>query len=105
MGPDYEEESKLIAGGSRVIAGVDEVGRGPLAGPVTAAAVILDSSNIPPGLADSKKLSARKREALAETLAECAVVSIAHATVEEIDELNILQASHLAMVHNVGANT
>ena len=107
MGPDYEEESKLIAGGSRVIAGVDEVGRGPLAGPLTAAAVILDSSNIPPGLADSKKLSARKREALAETLAECAVVSIAHATVEEIDELNILQASHLAMcraVEGLGQN-
>ncbi len=101
MGPDYEEERKLIAAGRRVIAGVDEVGRGPLAGPVTAAAVILDAKNIPPGLEDSKKLSARKRDDLAATLADCAVVSVAHATVEEIDELNILQASHLAMCRAV----
>ena len=79
------------------MAGVDEVGRGPLAGPVTAAAVILDPAHIPDGLNDSKKLSAKKRQALHDELLLCADVSIAHASVEEIDELNILRASHLAM--------
>lgn len=86
----------MRSGASRV-AGVDEVGRGPLAGPVTAAAVVLDPNNIPAGLNDSKKLSAKRREALAEELMGCADVSIAHASVEEIDEHNILRASHLAM--------
>jgi ribonuclease HII len=76
---------------------VDEVGRGPLAGPVTAAAVILDPMRSPQGLNDSKKLSAKKRQALHDDLLLCADVSIAHASVEEIDELNILRASHLAM--------
>lgn len=79
------------------IAGVDEVGRGPLAGPVTAAAVRLDPGNIPEGLNDSKKLTAKRREVLAEALSFCADVSIAHATVAEIDEINILQATYLAM--------
>ena len=79
------------------IAGVDEVGRGPLAGPVTAAAVILNPEDIPEGLNDSKKLSASRREALWEAIHDKAEVSIAHASVEEIDTLNILRASHLAM--------
>ena len=79
------------------IAGVDEVGRGPLAGPVTACAVVLDMSRIPEGLNDSKKLSAKRRESLAEAILACAEVSVASASVEEIDELNILRASHLAM--------
>lgn len=79
------------------IAGVDEVGRGPLAGPVTAAAVRLDPDNIPDGLNDSKKLTPARREALAEVLMECADVCIAHASVAEIDEINILQATYLAM--------
>ncbi|WP_299931727.1 ribonuclease HII [uncultured Pelagimonas sp.] len=79
------------------LAGVDEVGRGPLAGPVVACAVILDPNNIPEGLADSKKLSAKKREALDVLVRETAIFSIAEATVEEIDEINILQASMLAM--------
>lgn len=79
------------------IAGVDEVGRGPLAGPVTACAVVLDMSRIPEGLNDSKKLSAQRRESLAEAILACAEVSVASASVEEIDELNILRASHLAM--------
>lgn len=79
------------------IAGVDEVGRGPLAGPVTAAAVILDSNRIPEGLNDSKKLSPKRRAALSTELIECAEVSVAHASVEEIDEINILRATHLAM--------
>ena len=79
------------------VAGVDEVGRGPLAGPVTACAVVLDMSRIPDGLNDSKKLSAKRRESLAEAILACAEVSVASASVEEIDELNILRASHLAM--------
>ena len=79
------------------IAGVDEVGRGPLAGPVTACVVVLDMSRIPEGLNDSKKLSAKRRESLAEAILACAEVSVASASVEEIDELNILRASHLAM--------
>ena len=79
------------------VAGVDEVGRGPLAGPVTAAAVVLDPARIPEGLNDSKKLSEKKRLALLEELMTCAEVSVAHASVEEIDDINILRASHLAM--------
>ncbi len=96
-GPDFSHEQEAIAQGFVRVAGVDEVGRGPLAGPVTAAAVILDPDNVPEGLHDSKKLSAKRREALHDALMECAEVSVAHATVEEIDELNILRASHLAM--------
>lgn len=79
------------------LAGVDEVGRGPLAGPVVACAVILDPTNIPEGLNDSKKLSKKKRDALNLIIRETAVFSIAEATVEEIDEINILHASMLAM--------
>ncbi|MBT8458650.1 MAG: ribonuclease HII [Boseongicola sp.] len=101
MEPNFEEELRLLRAGFHVIAGVDEVGRGPLAGPVTAAAVVLEPDKIPEGLADSKKISARKREYLAEELAKVAHVSVAHASVEEIDELNILRASHLAMCRAV----
>ncbi len=79
------------------VAGVDEVGRGPLAGPVTAAAVILDPDNIPDGLNDSKKLTAKRRQVLNDLILASAEVSIASATVAEIDEINILRASHLAM--------
>lgn len=96
-GPDYTFEHDLIARGVLNIAGVDEVGRGPLAGPVTAAAVILDPQNIPDGLNDSKALTKKKREALEPIIFASAEVSIAHASVEEIDEINILRASHLAM--------
>lgn len=82
----------------RLIAGVDEAGRGPLAGPVVAAAVILDPGRPIAGLADSKKLSARRREALAEAIrAQALAWAVASADVAEIDELNILQASLLAM--------
>ena len=81
-----------------LIAGVDEAGRGPLAGPVVAAAVILDDLNPIVGLADSKKLTALKRERLYDEIrAKALCCSIAEATVEEIDELNILQATLLAM--------
>ncbi len=98
-GPDFSFEIQL---GGRV-AGVDEVGRGPLAGPVMAAAVILDANNIPEGLNDSKKLSEKRRDALAEQLRECALVSIGEASVEEIEQINILQASLLAMRRAVEA--
>ena len=96
--PDFSRESAARQRGCLIVAGVDEVGRGPLAGPVTAAAVILDPARIPPGLGDSKALSASRRAALAEEIADMAELSIAHATVEEIDEINILAASHLAMI-------
>lgn len=95
--PDYSFEQAARTRGFARIAGVDEVGRGPLAGPVTAAAVVLDPNNIPDGLNDSKKLTAKRREALFDQIIKVAEVSIAHATVAEIDELNILYASHLAM--------
>jgi ribonuclease HII len=94
---DFRNEEELLAKGARFVVGVDEAGRGPLAGPVTAAAVRLDPARIPAGLADSKVLSAARRQVLAATLSEVAQVSVAHATVEEIDQLNILRASHLAM--------
>ncbi len=96
-GPDFSFERDALARGATRVAGVDEVGRGPLAGPVTAAAVVLDPDNIPEGLNDSKVLTARRREALFEAIMAVADVSIAHASVEEIDEINILRASHLAM--------
>jgi ribonuclease HII len=91
--PDFSEESK--AGGR--VAGIDEAGRGPWAGPVVAAAVILDPARIPDGLDDSKKLKAGKREALLEAIRETAKVGVGIATVDEIDRLNILQATFLAM--------
>lgn len=81
-----------------LVAGVDEAGRGPLAGPVVAAAVILDELQPIKGLADSKKLTALRREALFDEIrAKALCCSIALATVEEIDQLNILQATMLAM--------
>lgn len=81
-----------------LVCGVDEAGRGPLAGPVFAAAVILDAQHPIEGLADSKKLSARQREALArEICAHATAWAVASASVEEIDSINILQASLLAM--------
>ncbi|MEE4347961.1 MAG: ribonuclease HII [Paracoccaceae bacterium] len=95
--PDFSFETALLAQGLTRIAGVDEVGRGPLAGPVTAAAVVLDPARLPEGLNDSKVLSARRREALLQAIMDSAAVSVAHASVEEIDSLNILRASHLAM--------
>ena len=99
--PTFEFEEDLQAQGYQNIAGVDEVGRGPLAGPVFAAAVILDPRHIPNGLNDSKKLSAAKREILLKAIMEHAEVSIASASEREIETINILQASHLAMVRAV----
>lgn len=95
--PDDSLERALRDRGFLRIAGVDEVGRGPLAGPVTAAAVVLDLQAIPNGLNDSKKLTPKRRELLEPAIHDMADVSIAHATVQEIDQINILRASHLAM--------
>jgi ribonuclease HII len=95
--PDYTFEQAAVQRGLQCVAGVDEVGRGPLAGPVTAAAVILDPQSIPQGLNDSKKLTARRRAEIADDIWLMAQVAVAHASVAEIDELNILRASHLAM--------
>ncbi|MQY41808.1 ribonuclease HII [Epibacterium sp. SM1969] len=101
--PDYSLEQAAIERGYLRIAGVDEVGRGPLAGPVTAAAVVLDLAVLPEGLNDSKKLSAKKRALVEQEILAKSQVAIAHASVEEIDELNILRASHLAMERAVAA--
>jgi ribonuclease HII len=99
--PDFSFETAARARGLIRVAGVDEVGRGPLAGPVTAAAVVLDPARIPAGLNDSKVLTAPRRLALDAAIRAVAEVSVAHATVAEIDALNILRASHLAMVRAV----
>ncbi|NIZ15212.1 ribonuclease HII [Phaeobacter sp. HF9A] len=101
--PDLSLEIAASAQGYLRIAGVDEVGRGPLAGPVTAAAVILNPEDIPEGLNDSKKLSARKRAQVEAAILERTTWAIAHASVEEIDSHNILRASHLAMERAVAA--
>ena len=94
----YEELLAEIAQSDKRIAGVDEVGRGPLAGPVVAAAVILDPLQPIEGLADSKKLSEARRETLAiEIKSKSIAWALGRAEVEEIDEINILQASLLAM--------
>ena len=97
--PDLLLEQALHAAGRALVAGVDEAGRGPLAGPVAAAAVILPAGFTCPGLDDSKKLSPSKREALYAVLTSTADLrwSLALATVEEIDTRNILRATHLAM--------
>lgn len=99
--PDYSFELAAQAHGLLCIAGTDEVGRGPLCGPVTAAAVVLDPARIPEGLNDSKKLTAKRRAALVEEITATADWCVAHASVEEIDSLNILRASHLAMCRAV----
>ncbi len=99
--PDFSFEMAAMARGAKCVAGVDEVGRGPLCGPVVAAAVRLDPVCIPDGLNDSKKLSAARRESLFHILVESADVAIGQAGVEEIDSLNILRASHLAMIRAV----
>lgn len=95
--PDLSFEQAVLARGFLCVAGVDEAGRGPLCGPVVAAAVRLDPAAVPQGLNDSKKLSPPRREALFAAILASADVGIAEASVAEIDALNILQASHLAM--------
>ncbi|MBW4984677.1 ribonuclease HII [Mameliella sp. CS4] len=103
MALTMELEESLWARGCTCVAGVDEVGRGPLAGPVVAAAVVLNRASIPEGLNDSKKLSAKRRAFLTPLLRQSAQVGLGVASVEEIDALNILQASLLAMRRAVAA--
>ena len=94
----YRIEEALWAGGKRLVCGIDEAGRGPLAGPVTAAAVILNPDDPIEGLDDSKKLSEKKREALFEPIRQRSISwGIGWASPEEIDEMNILNATFLAM--------
>lgn len=102
IGVEFENQAK--ADGYKFIAGVDEVGRGCLAGAVVAAAVILDLSKpLPEGLNDSKKLSAKKREKINEEIRRSAICfSIAQIEAEEIDRINILQATKRAMIKAVG---
>lgn len=95
--PDLSHETALHAQGARHIAGVDEVGRGPLAGPVMAAAVVLDLNSIPDGLNDSKVVNAKRRALLVKQLIGAAQIGVGSASVAEIDEINIRQATFLAM--------
>jgi ribonuclease HII len=102
--PHYRYESQYLKTAPGPVAGVDEVGRGPLAGPVVAAAVILERTRIPKGLNDSKQLTAERREELFPQILERAVaVGIGEASVDEIDLVNIRQATHLAMARAVRA--
>lgn len=103
--PEQEPGAELsVSLGGRLVAGLDEVGRGPLAGPVVAAAVVLDPEREIAGLADSKKLSEKKREALFSEIQERAwAVGVASVEANEIDELNILQASLVAMARAFSA--
>src|SRR5579872_4183660 len=102
--PHFIYESRLLKTMEGPICGVDEAGRGPLAGPVVAAAVILDRKRIPKGLNDSKQLSEDEREELYPRIMEMAVaVGVGEASVGEIDLVNIRQATHMAMARAVRA--
>lgn len=96
--PDLSLE---LAAGRTPVCGVDEAGRGPWAGPVVAAAVILDQANIPVGINDSKKLSEARRHALAVDIRSTSLVGVGLADADEIDQLNIRQATFLAMARAV----
>lgn len=96
--PDYEFEKAAVNSGFSCICGVDEAGRGPLAGPVCAAAVILPEGAVIEGLDDSKKLTEKKRERLYDIIKQTAVAySVAYGTLEEIETVNILEGTYLAM--------
>jgi ribonuclease HII len=97
--PDLSIESNYTG----LIAGVDEAGRGPLAGPVVAAAVILDQNNLIPGIKDSKKLSKQRREELYTKITENYLWSVGIVSPQEIDEINILEATKKACVLAVGS--
>jgi ribonuclease HII len=103
--PHYIFESRWLKAneGMGLIAGVDEAGRGPLAGPVVAAAVILDRKHIPKGLNDSKQMTEEAREEAFEHIRACAVVGVGEASVDEIELVNIRQATHFAMARAVRA--
>ncbi len=100
--PDFSIENSVSQKGFKYICGVDEAGRGPLAGPVCAAAVILPPDTEIEGLNDSKKLSEKKREALFDVICEKALsYCVAYGTLEEIESLNILEATFLAMNRSI----
>lgn len=101
--PDLTFERKYGKLHNGLVAGVDEAGRGPLAGPVVAAAVVLDPDCIPEGIDDSKVLTAAKRERICAEILACARVGVGICTVEEIDQLNIFWATMLAMTRAVAA--
>jgi ribonuclease HII len=102
--PNYSVERRLLRDGVWPIAGVDEVGRGPLAGPVAVAAVILNPRDLPAGVDDSKALPAEQRERLFDAIMKKAMgVSLAFASIEEIDALNIRGATLAAMARAVNA--
>ena len=96
--PDFQLEKKYILSGHKVVVGVDEAGRGCIAGPVTAGAVMFRTEDFPVDLDDSKKLTPLKRARIYEEIKEKAVISFVHVSVEEIERINILQASLKAMV-------
>lgn len=98
LAPDFSIEARLIARGAGPVCGIDEAGRGPLAGPVVASAVILDPRRIPAGLDDSKRLKAADRERLcAEIVRSATAVAVASVAADGIDAINILRASLEAM--------
>jgi len=99
--PDFEHELALISQGHRYVAGVDEAGRGPLAGPVVVAAVVLDAENIPRGLNDSKKLSAKRRDNLFVQIVVGAQVAVVSAPPHIIEKFNIRGATLWAMAKAV----
>ena len=101
--PHYIFEARWLKTSPGPIAGVDEAGRGPLAGPVVAAAVILDRKRIPKRLDDSKQMTPEAREEAYARILECAIVGVGEASVDEIDLVNIRQATHLAMARAVRA--
>jgi len=101
--PDFLLEQALDAAAGRAVCGVDEAGRGPWAGPVTAAAVILDPARIPEGLNDSKRMTARARRAALAALEGAAEIGVGWASVAEIERLRIVAATDLAMARAVAA--
>jgi len=102
--PDFSHERRIMVKGSRLIAGIDEVGRGPLAGPVVVAAVILEPDNLPQGVQDSKRLSSQQRfKIFAEIMAKARAVSVVALTAAEIDRSDIRTATLTAMQHTLTA--
>jgi ribonuclease HII len=101
--PHYIFEARVLKTRLGPIAGVDEAGRGPLAGPVVAAAVVLDRKRVPKGLDDSKQMTAEAREEAFRRIMEVAAVGVGEASVDEIDLINIRQATHLAMARAIRA--
>ena len=103
--PDFSHERLALSQGACRVVGVDEVGRGPLCGPVTAAAVWLDPAHLPQGLQDSKRLGPTARAALCEHIRAHADIGLGHCSPAEIDAVNILQATFMAMHRAIAALT